>query len=344
MYKRGSRFLNMRRYGGIASKNVSVLLSSLLLAILALLVILHTFSMNTGSKLIVPIHKLNQPVMEMIRGKEVLSQIPDSPKAILFIAHGCSGRALNFWDKSDQCPECVGLPEERQIVIEAVMRNFAVVVVSSDGRCWSFGEERSVVKDVIIDWVYKYKLGRLPLHGLGASSGGYFVSALANDLNFSSIVLMIAEGLFGQMEISNKYPPTLFVHMPKDTIRNKKIKKYLQVMRSKGIDAAEVECLEFPLSPIFLSERVVGLDVNLSSKLYTLLRNKGFIDANGYMKNDGRAIRWKEALQGSNVEFTDNLLLGHIKEELNLAYAYHEMTSLQSEDIFKWFESHTSVL
>ncbi|CAM8887978.1 unnamed protein product [Rhodiola kirilowii] len=343
MHKRVRNSLNMW-LPGIVTKRVSVLVSFLVVLIFASLVLIHNTGERSPSSLTFPKQKLNRPVLEVINGKEVLSQIPDSPKAVLLLAHGCSGRAINFWDKSPECPNCVGLPEERRIVLEALSRNFAVIAVSSDGTCWSFGEERVIVKDVISAWVDKNKLGRLPLHALGASSGGYFVSVLAVDMKFSSIVLMIAEGLFGQMDAPNKYPPTLFVHMPKDLVRNKKINKYVHTLRNKGIDVAEVKCLEFPLTPTLLSERVAGLDESVSNKLYTLLKNKGFIDANGYLKSDGRAIRWKDALQGSNVLLPDKSLLNHIQEELNLAFAYHEMTSLQSEDIFNWFESHSSVL
>jgi hypothetical protein len=30
----------------------------------------------------------------------------------------------------------------------------------------------------------------------------------------------------------------------------------------------------------------------------------------------------------------------HIQEELNLAYGYHEMTSLQADEMFNWIEEH----
>lgn len=30
----------------------------------------------------------------------------------------------------------------------------------------------------------------------------------------------------------------------------------------------------------------------------------------------------------------------HVTEELNIAYAYHEFTSLENGEIFKWFDSH----
>ncbi|XP_062151933.1 uncharacterized protein LOC133860322 [Alnus glutinosa] len=280
------------------------------------------------------------PTIEVKNGTEIIWQIPDTPKAVIFLAHGCNGRAVNFWDRSSTCSNCIGLPEERLLVLHALARKFAVLTISSVGRCWTFVEERLIVKDILKWWVEKNKLQQLPIVALGASSGGYFVSVLANELKFSSITLMIAEGVFEKMDISEDYPPTLFVHMPKDIYRQQKIHENLERLRNKGVDVAEIECMEFPLSPHILADRIPGIDQTFSAKLFELLRDKGFIDENGYMKNDGRATRWKAALRENKTYFPDQHLAQHIQEELNLAFAYHEMTSLHSELIFKWFESH----
>ncbi|PPS05725.1 hypothetical protein GOBAR_AA14927 [Gossypium barbadense] len=246
------------------------------------------------------------PKREFRNGTDLIWQIPDSPKAVLFLAHGCSGRAVNFWDKSPKCPECVGLPEERLLVLHALARKFAVLTISSAGRCWAFGEERLIVEDIIT----------------------------------GSITLMIAEGLFDHMDIREDYPPTLFVHMPKDLRRQQKITEFIEVLRNKGVDVAEIECMELPLSPTFLSDRIPSLDQTISATLFNLFREKGFVNENGYMKRDGRATHWKDALQDSKPNLLEKDLVHPIEEELNLAFAYHEMTSLQSEEIFKWFESH----
>ncbi|XP_051152111.1 uncharacterized protein LOC127266062 [Andrographis paniculata] len=280
------------------------------------------------------------PFVEHRNGTDVIWQIPDSPKAVLFLAHGCNGRAANFWDKSPKCLHCVGLPEERLIVLHALARNFAVVVVSSRKTCWSLGEERWIVKDIIQWWITERKLDKLPVFALGASSGGYFVSVLATELQFQAIVVMIAEGVYSHLNISGDYPPTLFVHMPKDETRKQKIERYLVVMRERGIDAAEIRCMEFPLTPELFANRIPGLDLTLSVKLFNLFKEKGFIDQNGYMRDDGRAIPWKTALEEKGIHLPDKSLVNHIQEEMNLAFAYHEMTSLQSQQIFDWFESH----
>lgn len=282
------------------------------------------------------------PTIAFRNGTDVIWQVPDSPKAVLFLAHGCDGQALNFWDRSPDCPDCIGLPEERLIVLHALARKFAVVSISSAGRCWSFGKEIMIAKDIIRWWVEKQGLERLPLVALGASSGGYFVSVLATELNFSSITLMIAEGVYDHMDIKNNYPPTLFVHMPKDAYRRQKIDENMELLRNKGVNVAEIKCMEFPLSPHLLADRIPGIDHSVSAQLFELFQLKGFIDENGYMRNDGRKTHWKEALKENKTISINEQLLHPIQEELNLAYAYHEMTSLYTDQIFKWFESHMS--
>ncbi|XP_042475163.1 uncharacterized protein LOC122057204 [Macadamia integrifolia] len=285
------------------------------------------------------------PTVEFRNGTEVIWQIPDSPKAVLFLAHGCNGRAVNFWDRCPNCPNCVGLPEERLIVLHALARKFAVITISSAGECWSLGrgEERLVVKEIIKWWVAKNKLEKLPLVALGASSGGNFVSVLATDMRFNSIAIMIAEALFYGTDIPDDYPPTLFVHMPKDRARSRVINGNLEGLRKKGIDVAEIKCMEFPLYPNFLADKIPGLDQTVSINLFELFRKKGFIDQNGYMKKDGRATKWEEALGEMGTLLPDKPEMDHhIEEELNLAFAYHEMTSFPSERIFDWFESHMS--
>ncbi|AET00416.1 putative alpha/Beta hydrolase [Medicago truncatula] len=280
------------------------------------------------------------PTREFRNGTDLIWQIPESPKGVLFLAHGCNGKAINFWDKSIECPNCIGLPEERLLVLHGLAQGFAVITISSANRCWSFGKELLVVKDILEWWIGKRKLEKLPLVALGASSGGYFVSLLASSKKFNSIVLMIAEGMFDEIDINEDYPPTLFVHMPKDLYRQQKIDEYVMVLKDKGIDAGVVECMEFPLSPDTLADRIPGIDQTLSRNLFEIFKEKGFIDEKGYMRKDGRKMKWQNILDERKNLLIDKHLIPHIQEELNLAFSYHEMTSVHSDQIFKWFESH----
>ncbi|OVA00203.1 hypothetical protein BVC80_8695g18 [Macleaya cordata] len=346
MLRRGSKL--GKQWHGLQNYQLPVLVATLILILMAFILFITNNGQEPISTSVLPKLKWKSlvqlhPTSEFRNGTDLIWQIPDSPKAVLFLAHGCNGRAVNFWDRSPSCPNCVGLPEERLIILHALARKFAVLTISSSGRCWSFWEEGSIVKGIIRWWVEKNKLEKLPLVALGASSGGYFVSALANDMSFSSIALMIAEGVFGGMDIPDNYPPTLFVHMPKDRTRMRLIGENMETLRQRGVDVAEVKCMEFPLTPNFLSDRISGLDEAVSVKLFELFHEKGFVDENRFMRNDGRATRWKEALKEKKTILLDkNEWVHHIQEELNLAFAYHEMTSLQNEEIFNWFESHMS--
>ncbi|KAJ4788997.1 Secretion-regulating guanine nucleotide exchange factor [Rhynchospora pubera] len=280
------------------------------------------------------------PSLYHTNGTEVIYQIPDSPKAVLFIAHGCTIHAYDFWDKSPNCSHCTGLPEERIFVLQALEKNIAVLTISSLGECWTFTKEMENVEWIIKNWVETNNLGNLPKFAIGASSGGYFVSALATKIEFNSICIMIAEGVFEQMDIPKNYPPTLFVHMAKDKIRASLIRSNMAELMEKGIDVKEIRCEEFPVDADFLAKRVPGLEIGLTVKLIEVLREKRFLDDKGYLKKDGRDIKWKEALVEKKLIDEKFELFRHINEELNVAYSYHEYTSLKNDEIFEWFESH----
>ncbi|KAK6919661.1 hypothetical protein RJ641_015565 [Dillenia turbinata] len=346
MLKRGNK-LSQQRHVALIQRLPFVIASLALLLVFAVLLFnkhrtpISSFHVtNTRWDSFQSLVQFN-PTLEFKNGTDVIWQIPNSPKAVLFLAHGCSGRAVHFWDRSPNCPNCVGLPEERLIALHALSRKFAVITISSMGRCWTIGEERLVVKGIIEWWVKEKKLKKLPLFALGASSGGYFVSSLATNMRFSGITVMIASGLYDQMDVADGYPPVLFVHMPKDRVTKERIEENMDLLRKKGVDVAEVKSMEFPLSPYFLSDRIPGLDQIISSKLFELFKEKGFIDSKGYMKKDGRQTRWKGVLKEIKPLLPDKFELArHIQEEMNLAFALHEMTSLETDQIFGWFESH----
>lgn len=286
-------------------------------------------------------------------GNEVLWQLPppSSPlRAALFAAPGCTIRATDFFDASPGCPRCTGLPEERRFTRAALSRGYAVLAVSSRDQCWSLdaadggeeGSELAAVESIIKWWTTeKYpQLAGLPLVGIGASSGGFFLSALAARVRFSSVAVMIAEGVYGDMsQIPAGYPPALFVHMPKDAERARMVADSMGKLRAKRVDVREIRCDDFAVSAEFLAERVPGLTRAVADALVDVLRRKGFVDEKGFLKKDGRRTPWKEAAEEAKVLPEGFGLQRHVTEELNVAYAYHEFTSLKNTEIFEWFES-----
>lgn len=133
MWKRG---IKSKAWNGPQKYRITILLSVILILVLLILLV-----NDNGRKNILSSGLLKQkwnsfeslvqfnPTMEVQNGTELIWQIPDTPKAVLFLAHGCSGRAVNFWDRSSTCPNCVGLPEERLLVLHALSQKFAVLTI-----------------------------------------------------------------------------------------------------------------------------------------------------------------------------------------------------------------------
>jgi hypothetical protein len=70
-------------------------------------------------------------------------------------------------------------PEETRLVGKALERGYAVVAVSSVGRCWSAPADGPRVKAALSDITSKNAdLAGKPIFAFGASSGGAFVGAL----------------------------------------------------------------------------------------------------------------------------------------------------------------------
>uniref|UniRef100_A0ACD5VZD4 Uncharacterized protein n=1 Tax=Avena sativa TaxID=4498 RepID=A0ACD5VZD4_AVESA len=284
---------------------------------------------------------LSSPTVESIGGARAIWELPAAPaRAVLFVAHGCSCSPENFWPPSQRCPGCVGLPEDVAITAGALRRRFAVLAVSSAGECWSLGHEVGAAKRAIQSWTAKNGLGDLPVAALGASSGGYFVSRLAAEMSFAAIVIMISEGAFGPAGAPRSYPPTMFLHMPKDSRRVALVERNMKMLRSSGVEVRELRSLEVPLTPTLLSERIHGLDQGLSERIWKIFSEEGFVDERGYMRKDGRATPWKDAVVKRGFWEEVSRWAEHIQEELNLAYGKHEMTSIQADEMFDWIEEH----
>ena len=52
-------------------------------------------------------------------------QIPDSPRGVVLMIHGCVHSGYNWWPQSESCPECRGLPEELSHTVQALRRGYA---------------------------------------------------------------------------------------------------------------------------------------------------------------------------------------------------------------------------
>ena len=79
----------------------------------------------------------------------------------------------------------------------------------------------------------------------------------------------------------------------------------------------------------------------MSHKIYKVFKETGVIGDDNLMRLDGRAMNWmmplkeRQVMPGNYYKLWDM----HVQELLNLAYGFHEMTSIQSNEIFEWLSS-----
>lgn len=225
----------------------------------------------------------------------------------------------------------------------------------SQGVCWdsswppSDSSDIAAVSAVLPAWRSQQGLSpSLPLAAYGASSGGYFITVLAHTLRLSALVVHIASGVLPAFQKSIQgvggYPPTLFVHMPKDRHTAAGVKHALAVLRKEGCEAEELMCQEKRITEGFFAQRIPGLKRKQSGELYNVLKKEGLIEEDGLMTKDGRQVSWREYVD-KQVDGDKDSQLGDwqkyedgIEEELNVAYAYHELSAEYAEEQMDWFE------
>lgn len=185
------------------------------------------------------------------------------------------------------------------------------------------------------------------MFALGASSGGYFITVLAHKVKFSSLAVYISSGVqkafTKDLPNGEKYPPTLFVHMPRDKKTASDVTGSIRVLSQKGVQRGELKCQALEITPGFFSERIVGLNKTVSEKIYGTLKVENFLDKKDFLLQDPRRSPWSKVL--SKYEVLPSIGNGErrftreISEELNLAYAMHELTSLKAPETFDWFKN-----
>ena len=206
---------------------------------------------------------------------------------------------------------------------------------------------------MLASWRLKYSLPpSLPLAAFGASSGGSFVSLLAHlsnpEARAHSLVVHIASGVMQALQAAVKgvggYPPTLFVHMPRDRATAERVREAVAVLRGQGGEAEELLCKEKRMDEGFLARRIPGLKAAQSAELFHALRGEGIIGDDGRMTRDGRRTSWREAVdrytdghKDSKIDDWSKFEDG-IEEEMNVAYAFHEMSAEFAEEWMDWIQ------
>lgn len=204
----------------------------------------------------------------------------------------------------------------------------------------SSSEDVRDVSKVLKAWRGTHKLEGVPAVALGASSGGYFISCLAHATKFQALVIIISSGVpnafIQKGDSDGAYPPTLFVHMPKDGITARRVAQNMQVLQSAGVHTAQIKCKEMKLDEHFFSTRMTSVSPRLSQEIFKALQEAKMINGEGYLLPVFRN-KWRNEVMDRKL-IQDDSLIPELKEELHLAFGWHEMTSQFAEAIMDWFE------
>lgn len=288
------------------------------------------------------------PTYEMHYNTDVLWQIPESPRGVMYLAHGRFLDIFSFFDRSPGCERCYGLPEDRAIVLDALDRKYAVIVVKSLGDEWDSwpietSKDKVVVTSIVTDWVMEHGLDELPMVGFGYSSGGNFTSMLSPILGMKSIVILDSPGVYEILENADaSYPPTLYFYMPKDPFFTSQILRNVELMKSRGVKVEHVPMLEFPIILEFFALRNPCISNETSRSIFRALLNAKLLDENNLVTISPWEFDYNSWIEENDLLsgcIPHTCLSEQVVQELNIAFAFHSMSSTKNDIMFDWFES-----
>eukprot|EP01036_Dinobryon_divergens_P028192 gene28192-37095_t len=263
---------------------------------------------------------------------------------VLLLAHGCQHSATDWWPHSQSCPQCIGLPVEREIVLEALRHDILPVALSSSNRahkCWT-GRDVPVASRLIAHIYTRYLHSdySIPLYLLGASSGGSFVGMLAQSKSTKPKVSAICVQIMALNNYSS-LPPSLFVLMTRDAATLRHVEKNAAHLKDFSILRVE----EKPITPTFFYDHGQALSKEDSTAVHTALKKAALIGSDSFLTSDPRMSEWREVVKTALphiVPAVDSLEpdLSPISELLNLARAQHEITDDYLHEVFEWFKNH----
>ena len=287
-------------------------------------------------------------------GIEIVYQRPNREiKGIVFLAHGCSHSATDWWPSDKNCPKCIGLPVERAIVTGVLLNNYIALSQSSinrEDKCWTEEDNPRAIHSIQLI-IKKFNLPEnIPVHLLGASSGGNFVGHLAlRAIEQGNLPIKIASTTIQIMPIritqhlpKQRIPGLLFVHMSRDAFSAELIHQLISKHDTKYLQEMVINPLKIEAN--FFNRHAGHLSLEDSTVLYNALKSAGFIDAAGLLVEDPRVSQWRAVASKALphiVPAQDNLISDQsgISELLNLAYAMHEITDENLDKVFEFMKS-----
>jgi hypothetical protein len=220
-------------------------------------------------------------------------------KGVVFFAHGCAHSVLDWWPEDPQsCPKCKGLPIETSLVQEALSRRYVALAASSSNKvhhCWT--EEDVPRMITLFKYFYQNILRdtnmKIPLHLLGASSGGSFVGLLGQTTDVVPRVKSICVQISAMRFLtSNPSLPALFVAMERDEFTIKRVEKNMSKLKSSS---RFLKVPEQPIEKNYFSEHTRGsISASESEEIFNAFKEHGVIDNQTHrLIEDPRRSNWR---------------------------------------------------
>lgn len=274
-------------------------------------------------------------------------------RGLVFLAHGCMHQATDFF--ADREPDgwlftacahsnfgrCLGLPEERRLVLRARERGYLVAAVSGgSGRqsCWDMRRDGPRVAAAVRHVLAEERLpADTQVLAMGASSGGAFLGQLLlTDLQPQ--LRCIAPQISAIRVPSGGSVPTIFVHMSRDERTARMVADNVRQLQRLGVRAAQIEVEPESITADFLKASMPEASAH---GVVAALSSAGLLAADGHLKADPRGTvpQWSRAARAAAPQ-SDSLTPDEspLSEALNVAWAFHEFSSASADEVLDFCE------
>jgi hypothetical protein len=263
-------------------------------------------------------------------------------KHLLLAFHGCTHSGLDWFR----------LPEEIQIVKQALKFQFAIIAFSSSDRfsgCWSPDEDLQAIshayKDFIVKKQHLFAADELSVFAVGASSGGTFVSMLPMMIpGVKGIYIQIGRPMIDIVKLWSKPIPQHIelLYMTKDPGLRRTYEEFAKEVKSfAGKSSQMIEINHFESQPCAITkerllERLYDVNNELVEEIIEHLKND-------YVLDRDTNFPLIPTIDTLGTDFSVGIsvdLFESVQEEIQCCFARHELTSEHFDKILKlWIQS-----